>query len=459
MHVGWGTVVLFAVWCGCCCCGFAERFGDGDQGGLRRYRIESRAAVNTFLRVSDIHYDPLADPTRYNSSSYCRASVEGVDPVRDVPNYIHSIGTEYMSAGGEYGRFGCDSDLVLLESTMSAMVAVEPSPAYIIMTGDFAAHALEIAENEAATQYVTQRFQEVWPDTLVIPTIGNNDCYIDYEGVCDMNYYEFLYDTWMAWIPEDQELLFKHMGTFSVSPIPGLLVISLNTNIFSASRMALNKTNDCGQLEWLQETLDSAQLANKKVYIIGHIPPGIDAYKKYQPMWEMTWLNQYVNIVYDYRDIILGTFWGHIHSDEMRFTTANYSSPEEIFAAFCLVAPSISPCFENNPAFHRFIFDTSSFTLLDYDSFYLDLAWANIHKEDKWKLEYSFCDAYQVPDLSLNSARMLFNNLATNNTMFQEWDARRSALYDPDQIPRICTMITVTNEAWEKCASAANFLT
>lgn len=64
-------------------------------------------------------------------------------------------------------------------------------------------------------------------------------------------------------------------GYYTVKIKPGFRVISLNTNYCTRlNPWTLYDPVDPGnQLKWLVKELHSAELANEKVHILGHIPP------------------------------------------------------------------------------------------------------------------------------------------------------------------------------------------
>ncbi len=89
-----------------------------------------------------------------------------------------------------------------------------------------------------------------------------------------------------------------------------------------------NDHQDEDQWIWLQNQLESAKsiffffffllgnflaAAGEKVIIIGHIPPG-----ESPPALYVSWGDTYVNMSAKYADVIVGHFYGHTHSDEVR---------------------------------------------------------------------------------------------------------------------------------------------
>src|SRR6185369_1132390 len=136
------------------------------------------AGPGNFLVVSDIHFDPLAD-----DSIAGKLASTGID---DWIKIFESSG----SAG--LGRYGQDAAYPLFTSALNAMRAASAKPELIIIPGDFLAHGLR--EKFRASKTITDRsdaaylrflaktigfmarmFDERFPETPAIPTLGNND--------------------------------------------------------------------------------------------------------------------------------------------------------------------------------------------------------------------------------------------------------------------------------------------
>jgi sphingomyelin phosphodiesterase acid-like 3 len=78
-----------------------------------------------FLMISDIHFDPMADPKLVNQ-------LAAADPQR-----WQAI-LENSGANG-VGRYGKDSNWPLLRSALGQMKETQPAPAFVLLPGDFLA--------------------------------------------------------------------------------------------------------------------------------------------------------------------------------------------------------------------------------------------------------------------------------------------------------------------------------
>jgi len=74
-----------------------------------------------------------------------------------------------------------------------------------------------------------------------------------------------------------------------------------------------------------------------KVYLVGHMPPGVDERQNggispYQDVFQERFNQRYIKLVQKYSDIIVGQFFGHLHSDSFRIVYSDgkiYPSPTE----------------------------------------------------------------------------------------------------------------------------------
>ena len=60
-----------------------------------------------------------------------------------------------------------------------------------------------------------------------------------------------------------------------------------------------------------------------QVYLVGHMPPGVDERENggillFQDIFQERFNERYLRLVRKYSDIIVGQFFGHLHSDSFR---------------------------------------------------------------------------------------------------------------------------------------------
>lgn len=65
-----------------------------------------------------------------------------------------------------------------------------------------------------------------------------------------------------------------------------------------------------------------------------------------------------------------GQLFGHMHKDDFRLQLLDSS---DIKKSFALIAPSLSPDFNSNPAFRVMSLDKEALSLVDYNQYYMDL--------------------------------------------------------------------------------------
>jgi endopolyphosphatase len=157
------------------------------------------------------------------------------------------------------------------------------------------------------------------PSIPIVPTLGNNDFMphnILKEG--PNRWTKRFVDIWAKFIPEPQRHTFVEGGWFSSEVIPNQLsVISLNTMYFFDSNSAVDGCDAKSQpgfehMEWLRVQLQLLRSRNMKAILIGHVPPARSGAKR---SWDETCWQKYTLWVRQYRDVIVGTAYGHMNID------------------------------------------------------------------------------------------------------------------------------------------------
>ena len=349
------------------------------------------------LSVSDVHFDPFADPTLV-------AKLEGAD-VAQWEGILASSSVTSFSA------YGSDVNDPLLRSALAAMKKELPAPAFILISGDFLAHGFDKTYQQYATDksppaytafvtktiaYVAAAFAGTYPGVPIYPTLGNNDSDCgDYAVAPNGAFLANFRDVWKPLVRSRSfDRRFPTGGYYhaDVSSLDDVRIIALNTNFFST-----NYKNPCGtagpdpaarQLAWFDAELRLARDEGKRVWLLFHIPPGMDVYDtekwggtcpdvKAETFWKDEYQQQYLKITAAHRRTIAGSFAGHTHQDEFRFATGD----------FIHITPSVTPVFGNNPAFEVLEVMRDG-RVVDYTAYHLP----NITLP--WVMEYAFGEAY-----------------------------------------------------------------
>lgn len=218
------------------------------------------------------------------------------------------------------------------------------------------------------------------------------------------------------------------MGYYSARPIAGLKVVSLNSIIWGRNYFERDGTSheDAGntQMTWLAQELSDARDAGEKVYLMMHIPMGLDAYAVHKgkdttwtwshlPTAEDSWLNQFLTHTEEYQKEIAGVFYGHTHMDEFRRL---YDATGTKMTEVAISAPGITPLHYNNPGFKVVSFDPTTKEVMDFETHYTHPnrhVWSSYKFSDYSKCpdDQTFCDC--VTGMSLPDAGVVMDSIYT----------------------------------------------
>ncbi len=329
-----------------------------------------------FFHISDLHLD-------FNYST------DG--SVANQCHFVDGVPPEKLNVVGNHA---CDSPYILVESAVRKMSLVNRNPDFILWTGDSNPHWKEGPDFDyifPTLKNITRLLRRYFDDSVpILPALGNHetnppdqypDSTVDKQGAIDF-YSKYIEDgAWGDLIPKESHDSFKNCGFYSHKmPEFKLRFLILNTNLYYANKMKLDETDPCGQLAWLQKELDDVG-KDEKVFVASHVPPGFydrkinashllfnipggDAINdKYVDMFTMK----------DNSKKVAYHFYGHTHSDHFRL----FMDKTGLAAGVAFIGPSVAPSNYatngTNPSFRIFTYDTESASVLNYDSYYLNL--------------------------------------------------------------------------------------
>ncbi|KAK2777368.1 Acid sphingomyelinase-like phosphodiesterase 3b [Emmonsiellopsis sp. PD_33] len=276
-----------------------------------------------FLHITDIHPDSYYKPNSETDSDHICHRGSG-------------DATPYGAAGTD-----CDAPISLVNATFAWIRDnLADSVDFVVWTGDSSRHdnddknprtEKEILE---MNQFLSDQLSDIFSKSddkgkgkglrvPIIPTIGNNDIMphnIFKRG--PNRWTKRFVNIWNKFIPESQRHSFVEGGWFYVEVIPDKLVVfSLNTMYFFDSNNAVDGCEDKSEpgyehMEWLRIQLQFIRKRNMKAILIGHVPPARAGSKQ---NWDETCWQKYTLWLRQYRDVIVGSVYGHMNIDHFMF--------------------------------------------------------------------------------------------------------------------------------------------
>eukprot|EP01112_Ceratiomyxa_fruticulosa_P015477 TRINITY_DN4550_c0_g2_i1.p1 TRINITY_DN4550_c0_g2~~TRINITY_DN4550_c0_g2_i1.p1 ORF type:complete len:566 (-),score=72.48 TRINITY_DN4550_c0_g2_i1:89-1786(-) len=374
------------------------------------------------LHITDIHYDPKYS---IGSSSKCG------EPLCCRENNGKGEGDHIAGKWGAASLL-CDLNLNMLENFFEQIESLDPRPDYIFLTGDHPSHDIwceSLDENINATLFLTTRLQSLFNIT-VFPSLGNHDNYpvntFEFPPLGTSVYTKYA-DNWSSWLSPSALETFKIYGYYSEPIDSNFRVISLNSNYYSILNpyLYLDHSNDPGNmLQWLIDTLQQSEDNGEHVYIIGHIPSGMQECEK-------EWGKAFNQIVNRYEDTIVAQFYGHSHYDQFEVfyeiedslaensMSKNESSPRAVSVSY--INPSTTTYAGVNPSFRLYTVDAKTGYMVDITKYYVDIDEANQMGIPKWHISYNASDTYQLDSLFPSEWDKLIDRMNEDDTLFDTY--------------------------------------
>ncbi len=437
--------------------------------------LTQRAVAGTqqWLVVSDVHFDPFADPRiveRLASSPAARwraiFSSDGPQP---------------------YSNYGSDTNFALFESSLDGMRNVVSNPPVVIISGDFLAHGFrekfdKLVRNhddahyaafvDETMRFLANEFRTAFPRARLLPVIGNSDSYCgDYQGAPSSAFLASMASSFGGSVGASDPNAFAAQfatGGYYTVPLPAdnAQAVVLN-NVFWSSQYR----NTCGQktadpaadeAAWLTRTLKGLGSAN--IWIIGHIPPGVDVYTSEHSNGgaPVSFLTPHYNDVFI--DALLATprtmmtITGHTHMSSFRVIGPDPSRP----TVPMLVVPAISPIFASNPSFTLLRVDDTNASVQDTQVFVLNdlsVLAKNPRETAHWQREYAFDSVFGRGPIDASHLADVQNQLFDDDRVrhrFQEFydgSSGRAPISDAQWHDYWCANVALTVTAYQACAS------
>jgi sphingomyelin phosphodiesterase acid-like 3 len=388
------------------------------------------------VMLSDIHFDPFHDPAKF---AQLREK-----PVSQWPAVLNEPDSSTQAADVTALQDACpvrgiDTPWTLLQSSLKEAHRQQPKPLFLTVSGDLTAHAFDcrvhhLAPTISAKEYtefsakvasfVALELRRTFPRVPVYLALGNNDSSCsDYHETQGSEYLQITARSFAEGMVDTRNrnaLLreFSDEGDYSVvlpRPMQHARLIVLQ-NIFESKKYesCAEKSDDAAadaQVKWLHAQLTAARAAHEHVWVMAHIPPGVDAYATFSKSRDVCagqkpemFLNsgKLADTLTGFGDIVRLAIFAHTHMDEMRLLQSTPASAGN--AVPVKLVPSISPVNGNNPAFTVAQVDPDSAILRDYAVYAAD---NKTGIATTWKEEYQYSSTYGLPDFSAGSLTTL----------------------------------------------------
>lgn len=347
-------------------------------------------ADDAFISLSDIHFDPYFACTQANRS--CKM----FDLLQKTPyQKWQIIFSEYSQ---EKEKSYSDTNYTLLKSTLEQayQVKLEKHPQFVLILGDFLSHnfreqyyryskdktrASYHAFVKKTLQFLTNEIEKTFPQVDVYPLVGNNDSYTgDYSVIINGDFFRDTSITWSELIKNKNNLenfrsSFLKAGYYEIETSSDNKIIMLNTVLFSEKvRNKSQKQAALLQLNWLHKKLEFAKAHRQHVILAFHIPIGIDPFATIKNnfdvknFWQTGYMNKFETELKQFSTVITAMLAGHVHRESFQFML-----PKQLENIPIYITPSVSPIFGNNPAFKVYYYDSTSFKITKFETYYYSL--------------------------------------------------------------------------------------
>ncbi|MFZ2022532.1 MAG: metallophosphoesterase [Terracidiphilus sp.] len=388
------------------------------------------------LFVSDIHFEPFRDPEKaVKLAAAPESEWSTILAARDSKDRD----AQWAAIEKACPTRGEDTTYTLYESSLRAIREEAGGAKFVTVSGDLIAHSFTCkfaavfpnaapgdyrAFVEKTIDFVVTSLRKALPGVPVYAALGNNDSDCgDYQLDPNSAFLESTGKLMAADLPDAEksraERDFAAGGYFSASlpaPILHTRLLVLDDLFMSRRYASCGKKADpapaAAQIAWMEQQLNEARRSGEKVWMLAHIPPGIDAYSTATkgaslcagaPPTMFLSSESLPQALAKYGDVIRLAIFAHTHMDELRLLEPEQPSAEERGVAVKMVS-SISPVNGNNPSFTVARIEPRSGTLKDYR---VVVASNQTGVDATWSEEYDFAKAYHEPDFSAASVKKL----------------------------------------------------
>jgi sphingomyelin phosphodiesterase acid-like 3 len=396
------------------------------------------------VMLSDLHFDPFENPAKIPDLR--KAPVSAWSAILNRPESAMQA-SDVAALQTRCAIRGADSSWTLVQASLRQAKLREPRPLFVTVSGDLLAHgfpckfhalapkatAEDLSSFAAKTiSFLALQLRLAFPATPVYFALGNNDSGCgDYREAPDSAFLHAVGSYVAAGVPNATNRAailstFSQLGDYSVllpAPMQNARLIVLQDIFESVHFEGCDGHSDTAaaeqQIDWFRSRLTQARANGEQVWVMAHIPPGVDVYGTFHrylfapaeacnvktPMMFLS-SDALGDTIAEFSDVVRLAVFAHTHMDEIKLL----EGPDGTAVPAKLV-PSISPINGNDPAFLVAQVLPQTATMKDYTVYAAANAQGAI-----WAREYRYSEAYGLPDLSAASVRKLTSNLIADTT-------------------------------------------
>ena len=211
-------------------------------------------------------------------------------------------------------------------------------------------------------------------------------------------------------------------------------------------------------MAWLANELEAAQTQHQKVWLVYHIPPGVDAYATTHAkqagsvitLWKEPYTIGFLSLLAQYSGVVSVSLAGHIHADDFRLPGNSA----------IIIAPPVSPITGQNPTF-RVVETDSHGTLKDQRTYYLkNFGELEGAVQPDWQLEYGFGKKWGLHGLNALNYGKLSEQIGTSAIVAAQWrmiystsNPERSSVTPANFSRFYCTISHFTAKDYQACVT------
>jgi len=360
------------------------------------------------LIVSDIHFSPLYGASLTDTVLKRKLVHENFD---EWKTYFESFAPQMALNANLLGK---DANFAVLQSALFNMKKRLPKPAFIVIAGDFIWHGATPADSALKKKtilFIARLFKENFPGALIIPAMGNNDTYGQDYDLQDPKFLNDFANAWAPNLPASSGDSLKVHGYYSCEA-GNMEFLVINSASVCAGKNY--KQPAAEMLKWLRLKLANAN--GKNIWIVMHIPPGINAFNK-KNFWDVAYKDEFVDDIIKSSASVKLIIASHVHLNDFKVVYDHSRTPVPI--ALLRIVPSVCSNHMNYPSFDVAAVNASTGNLVSETSWYLKLPSASapgISPQTLWTDSLSLPKYLKLDKINAAGFSKLIDNIKSDKT-------------------------------------------